>query len=62
MTQLLENRQIEHELADGDTNPRRTLRRLENSERKILNRKMRVGRDVDKVSGRGLAIFVKSKG
>ena len=47
MPELLENRKIEHELADRDTHARRTLRRLENSEGKILDRKMRIGRDFD---------------
>src|ERR1700686_4145294 len=47
MTSLLEHRKIEHKVTDRDTDARRALPRLENSERKILDRKMRVGRDFD---------------
>ena len=54
MTELLENRQIEHEPTDRDTNARATLCRRENAERKILDRKMRIsGRNFDEGFERG---------
>jgi hypothetical protein len=47
MTQFLEDREIEHELADRHADARVTLSRLENAERKILDWKMRIRRNVD---------------
>ena len=48
MTALFQEREIENVIADGDADPRRGVRRFENSERQILDWKMRVGGDVDK--------------
>ena len=47
MAELLEHRQIKHKLTNRDPDTRATQRRLENSERKILDRKVRIGRDFD---------------
>jgi hypothetical protein len=48
MPQLFEHREIEYEIAYGDTDARLSLRRLENPKRKILDREMRLRGDVDK--------------
>ena len=48
MAKLFEDRKVDNILADGDADARLAVARLENSERKILQRKMRIRRDVDK--------------
>ena len=52
MTELFENRKIHNQIPDGNAHARFTLSRLENTERKILNGKMRIGRDFDKTTQR----------
>jgi hypothetical protein len=47
MTELFENRKIDNQVPDGNAHARFTLSGLENAERKILNGKMRIGRDFD---------------
>ena len=47
MTELLQRRQIEHELAYRNPNARVRPCRLEDSERKILDRKVRIARNFD---------------
>src|SRR5438876_11719872 len=53
MTEFLENRQIEHEVANRDTNTRPVARRLEDTKRKILDRKMRIRQNFDERFQRG---------
>src|SRR5437588_12519523 len=57
MTELFQNREIENQLADGNTGARRAVTRLENPVREILNRKIRIRRNVDKRFKRHL-VFV----
>jgi hypothetical protein len=52
MTELFENRKIHNQIPDGNAHTRFTLSRLENAEGKILNGKMRVGRDFDETAQR----------
>ena len=47
MPLLLQHREVEHLIADRHAHARRATLRLENAKRQILNREMRVGRDVD---------------
>src|SRR5204862_2600977 len=48
MAALLKHGKIENEIADRDADSRRCVRGFKNAERQILDRKMRIGRDVDK--------------
>ena len=50
MTELLENRKIDNQIADGNAHARFTFARLENAEGKILNGKMRIGCDFDETA------------
>ena len=48
MSELFEHRKIDNQIADGDSHARfGSLFRLKNAEGKILDGKMRTGRDVD---------------
>src|ERR1043166_3265661 len=47
MAKLLEHREIDHELANGDPNASAPLRRFKNTEGKILDGKMRIGRNFE---------------
>src|SRR6266404_3202914 len=49
---LFENSKIDNVLADGDADTGRTVTRLENSEGKVLERKMRIRRNVDEATQR----------
>src|ERR1051326_2462518 len=47
MTELLERRQIQHEIADRDADPGRAAGGLKNAEWQVLDWEMRIGRDID---------------
>ena len=47
MSEFFKHRKIEDEIADRDADTCAALRRREDPERKILDRKMRIGRNVD---------------
>ena len=48
MTELFQHGKIDNQIADGDSYARFTLPRLKDAERKILDGKMRIRRDLDK--------------
>src|SRR5439155_20733102 len=52
ITELFENGKIDNQITDRDSRTRLTLFRLENAEWKILNRKMRIARDVKETAQR----------
>jgi hypothetical protein len=47
MSQLFQDRKVENVLTDRDSHTRFTLFRLKDAEWKILDRKMRLARDID---------------
>ena len=47
MTELFENRKIHNQIPDGNAHAGLGVSRFKDAERKILNRKMRIGRDFD---------------
>ena len=50
MTEFFENGKIDNQIADRDSHAGLRLSRLENAEWKILNRKMRIARNVNKTA------------
>ncbi len=50
MTQLVENRKISNQIADRDAHARLAISRFKDPEGKILNGKMRIGRDFDETA------------